>query len=159
VEPVYILGDFSLEPQPRGFALRALVTPKIGSWKQQGLPLYGQEMGYRKQFAATAGKTYAVQLQDWKGTVATVKVNGQEAGIIDIPPYALDITRLVKPGNNTIDVIVTGSLKNTLGPHHNKPRPGLVSPWMWRNVNSYPSGSEYDVYDYGLLSEYVISER
>lgn len=159
IEPVYILGSFGLVPQPHGFALQAPAAMRLGSWKQQGMPLYGQEVAYSKQFKAVKGKSYQVQLNSWKGTVAAVKVNGHEAGIIDIPPYALDITPYVKSGGNTVTVIVTGSLKNTLGPHHNKPAPGIVSPWMWRGVKSYPPGSDYDVYDYGLLSDYSICEK
>ncbi len=156
VEPVYILGNFSLQAQAQGFSLQPASAPRLGSWKGQGMQLYGQEMAYRKTFQADKGQ-YQVQLHDWKGTVAAVKVNGREAGIIDIPPYTLDISPYVHAGNNTVEVIVTGSLKNTLGPHHNKPRPGLVSPWHWRNVKEHPAGDAYDVYDYGLLTDFSIN--
>lgn len=156
IEPVYILGNFSLRAEQQGWSLQAPASPQLGSWKEQGMPLYGQEMAYRKEFSANGGNGYCVKLDNWKGTVAAVKVNGKEAGIIDIPPYTLDISDQVKPGNNTVEVVVTGSLKNTLGPHHNSPNPGLVSPWLWRNVKGHPSGNAYDLYDYGLLSDFSI---
>jgi hypothetical protein len=156
IEPVYVLGNFSLRSEQQGFSIQAPAALQPGSWKEQGMPLYGHEVAYRKQFSAKPGAGYQVKLEKWKGTVAAVKVNGKDAGIIDIPPYTLDISSYVKPGNNTVEVMVTGSLKNTLGPHHNTPRPGLVSPWLWRNVKSYPSGRSYDVYDYGLLTDFSI---
>jgi len=53
-------------------------------------------------------------------------------------------------------VNVIGSLKNLLGPHHNNPKPGFVSPWIWRNVKSYPSGKEYQILDYGLFEEFKL---
>jgi len=156
IEPVYILGDFSLRSEAKGWSLQAPAPLHFGSWKEQGLPLYGHEVAYRKTFSVNDHKGYCVKLDSWKGTVAAVKVNGKNAGIIDIPPYTLDISDQLKSGDNTVEVVVTGSLKNTLGPHHNSPVPGLVSPWHWRNVKNYPAGKAYDCYDYGLLSDFSI---
>jgi hypothetical protein len=53
-------------------------------------------------------------------------------------------------------VEVTGSLKNLLGPHHNSPKPGMVGPGHWWNIKSYPPGSAYDTYDYGLMSDFEL---
>lgn len=156
IEPVYILGNFSLRSEAKGWSLQAPVPLHFGSWKEQGLPLYGHDVAYRKTFSVNNNNGYCVKLDSWKGTVAAVKVNGKNAGIIDIPPYTLDISNQLKSGDNTVEVVVTGSLKNTLGPHHNSPVPGLVSPWHWRNVKNYPAGSAYDCYDYGLLSDFTI---
>ncbi len=44
-------------------------------------------------------------------------------------------------------------------PFHNKPKPGLVSPWHFRNVRKYPPGKEYDLYDYGLMEDYQLVEK
>ncbi len=91
--------------------------------------------------------------------MCAVTVNGQVTGIIAYPPYQLDITTSLKDGDNTVEVAVVGSLKNLLGPFHNKPKPGLVSPWHFRFVKKYPPGKEYDVYDYGLMEDYRLVER
>jgi hypothetical protein len=45
---------------------------------------------------------------------AEVRVNGQPAGIKVSPPWTLDITKLAKPGENRIEVLVC----NTLGNHY-----------------------------------------
>ncbi len=55
-----------------------------------------------------------------------------------------------------IDVKVIGSLKNLLGPHFNNPAPGLVGPWHFRNVKSYPGGKDYQLLDYGMMEDFQL---
>jgi len=57
---------------------------------------------------------------------------------------------------NNVEVKVTGSLKNLLGPHFNNPEPGLVGPWHFRNVKTYPAGKDYQMIDYGLIEEFQL---
>ncbi len=47
--------------------------------------------------------------------IVDVTVNGQSAGRLLFMPYELDITEFVKPGENTVEVAVTGSMANTYG--------------------------------------------
>ena len=47
-------------------------------------------------------------------------VNGKQAGYIAHAPWQCNVTKWIKRGNNTIEVVVIGTLKNTLGPHHGK---------------------------------------
>jgi hypothetical protein len=47
--------------------------------------------------------------------IADVKVNGKDAGRLMFLPYELDITELTQPGENTVEVSVTGSMANTYG--------------------------------------------
>jgi len=86
-----------------------------------------------------------------------VFVNSKKAGVTAFPPYRLNITRFVSPGKNTVELKVTGSLRNLLGPHHNTPPEGISSPWSWRNVKEYPSGKDYKFYDYGLMKDFVLT--
>ena len=161
LEPVYLLGNFSLTSASQGWTVAAPVPLQTGNWKDQGLPMYSQKVSYDKKInlRKKADKQYWVQLRKWEGTVCAVTVNGQAAGIIAYPPYQLDITKSLKDGANAIEVVVVGSLKNLLGPHHNKPKPGLVSPWHYRNVRNYPSGKDYDLYEYGLMEDYELIEK
>ena len=158
IEPVYIIGNFSVKPVEKGFVIEPPVLAyTTGSWKSQGLPFYSWGMTYSKEFniEKTDGK-WEVGLGKWNGTVAEVSVNGQAAAIIAFPPYRTDISGLIRPGKNKIDVKVIGSLKNLLGPHHNNPKPGFVSPWTWRNVKSYPPGADYQMVDYGLMEDFAL---
>jgi hypothetical protein len=158
IEPVYILGDFSVEPVTKGFIVKAPLSKlSTGSWLNQGLPFYSWGITYSKEFTINKpeGK-YVVALGEWKGTVAEVTVNGQPAGLIAFPPYRTDLTGFIKQGINKIDIKVIGSLKNLLGPHHKNPVQGLASPGMWRNVKNYPAGKDYRMYDYGLMGDFIL---
>jgi hypothetical protein len=157
IAPVYILGDFNLASAEKGFKIVSPRPLQFGSWKSQGLPLYGGKIVYKKEFNCTdPQKQFMVQLHNWKGTVVNVKVNNQDAGIIISEPSTLDISKFLKKGKNTIDVEVVGSFKNLLGPHHKSPKPGLADPWKWKNIDTYPPGKDYDTYDYGLMEDFEI---
>jgi hypothetical protein len=91
------------------------------------------------------------------GTIAEITVNGHSGPLIAFPPYVADITGLIRQGKNKIDIKVIGSLRNLLGPHHNDPQPGFVSPWTWRNIKTYPKGADYKMVDYGLYEDFTLS--
>ena len=160
LEAVFILGNFTVQPADKGFVINA-PTPAFsaGSWKKLGWPFYNGAVTYAKTFSVTnpAG-LYRVSLGDWTGTVAAVFVNGQQAGIIGFEPYSVDVSKFIRQGANTVEVKVVGSNKNVLGPFHNNPRPGLVSPGNFRNVRYYPAGASYQQLDYGLMDDFRLEE-
>jgi hypothetical protein len=158
VEPVYLVGDFSIIPAEKGWIIKKPTGVfTMDSWKEQEMPFYSWGVTYSRDFnlEKTDGD-WAVKLNRWAGTVAEVLVNGTPADPIAFPPYTTDITGLVKPGMNKIEVKVIGSLRNLQGPHHSKPNPGFVTPWTWRNIDKYPSGKDYSFLDYGLFEEFEL---
>ncbi|HQG37431.1 MAG TPA: glycosyl hydrolase [Bacteroidales bacterium] len=161
IEPVYIVGDFSVEPAEKGW----IITPPAkaltkGTWLNQGLPFYSWGITYSKDFEVdTVSGKYYLKVSDWKGTVSEVFVNGKKAGVIAFPPYEADVTAFISSGVNKVDLRITGSLRNLEGPHHNNPPAGISSPWSWRNVKSYPSGKNYKLYDYGLFGDFTLLNR
>ena len=158
VEPVYLTGDFSVKPAGKGWIVEAPVKSlTTGSWKEQGMPFYSQGVIYIREFNIEKPEgRYFVGLNNWKGTIAEIMVNDQPANPVAFPPYRSEITSLIKPGPNKIEVKVIGSLKNLLGPHHNNPAAGFASPGNWRNVKSYPAGKDYQMLDYGLYDEFTL---
>jgi hypothetical protein len=160
IEPVYILGNFTVQPVAKGWVLKPLPEEFfVGSWRNQGWAFYSRQVSYRKTFEiGEVGKYYRVRLGDWSGTVAEVSVNGKSADIVGFEPYSVDVSGLIRQGDNIVEVIVTGSNKNLLGPFHNKPAPGLVSPWHFRNVKNYPPGNDYQQLDYGLMNDILLEE-
>jgi hypothetical protein len=159
VEPVYIVGDFSVKPASKGWVIEAPVAKLTTlSWLDQGQPFYSWGMTYSREFnIENSSGIWQVGLGKWNGTVAEVYVNGKKAPVIAFPPYVSDVTGLITTGVNKIEVTVIGSLKNLLGPHHNNVRPGLASPWSWRNVKNYPAGSDYDMISYGLYESFTLN--
>jgi hypothetical protein len=158
LEPVYVVGDFGVRPQPRGFKLVSAQTLKLGSWKQQDLPFYADWVSYGKTYRIEqrAGR-YKVRLGRWHGILAEVRVNGQRAGFIAWQPYEADITDALRPGENRIEVLVCGSPKNLFGPHHGKITPGLASPWSFRSApDEMPPGTAYHQLDYGLMEDWQL---
>jgi hypothetical protein len=156
--PVFITGNFSLESENRGWSIVPSRDLQIGSWKQQGYPFYSGSVAYRKQMnLQQVPEKVIVQVDDWKGTAAEVIVNGQHAGFIGWQPYQVDITDNVTTGTNEVELRVYGSLKNILGPHHLVRRRGIVTPWSFKYApEQQPSGSDYDLLDYGLMRDFRI---
>lgn len=160
IEPVYLLGNFSLKSASRGW----IVTPppagyRTGSWKDQGMPFYPDRISYTKEFeVAGENSNYILKMGKWNGTITEVNVNGKAAGVIAYPPYILDISDNIRPGRNIIEVKVIGSNKNLLGPFHTDAKPGMAAPAYWRNVAAYPSGDKYKMIDYGLMDDFYLFE-
>ena len=135
---------------------------KMGSWTDQGMPFYGEKIEYSKKYQLSASdlkkQKVFVRLGNWSGVVAEVQVNGKKVGLIGFEPFELDVRKYLRPGVNEVSVIVCGSLKNTLGPHHNNPVLGRAWPGAFQQgaKDGRPAGSMYHVVGYGLHDEFVL---
>jgi len=159
IEPAYLLGDFMLKPVEHGFVLVADEQLKFGPWNSQGHPFYADGISYSQDFDIEQLKgTYKIGLRKWYGSVAEVFVNGKSGGYIYHQPWECDVTQLIKAGKNTVEVVVTGSLKNTLGPHHGKPDLCSAWPGMFHNApkDNQPAGDQYDTIGYGLFEPFEL---
>jgi hypothetical protein len=63
--------------------------------------------------AKTGGKRLFLDL-GWVEVIAEVKLNGKEIGNVWKPPYRLDITDVVRPGRNELEIRVTNQWTNRL---------------------------------------------
>jgi hypothetical protein len=159
LESAYLLGDFAVDPAASGFVVSAERPIALGAWNTQGHAFYSQGVAYTERFAvAKPSGMYRVRLGRWLGSVATVTVNGTPAGEIFSSPWALDVTKLVRPGTNDIEVTVTGTLKNTLGPHHGSPPLGSAWPSMFQKAPDPgpPAGTSYSTVGYGLFEPFAL---
>jgi hypothetical protein len=162
IEPVYVLGDFSLKAQKTGFSLIPSVLPALGPWNQQGMNMYYDKVSYSHSFiiASVLGR-YILSLGKWDGACVEIVINNQKAGIIAFPPYNLDITSLVKQGENSVHVIVNGTLRNILGPHHQASK-GSAWPGMFQTIENGRSlaGDSYITLPYGLYEDFsIVNEK
>jgi len=158
LEAAYIIGDFAVRPTQRGFAIAPAQPLGLGPWNEQGHRLYGHRVAYRQKFSVAEKKgRYAVELPAWYGSVARVKVNGKDAGHIGWQPWTCDVTDHIVPGANEIEVVVYGTLRNTLGPSHH-PALGTAWPGMWDNQpeSGPPAGDKYTSVGYGLFKPFVL---
>ena len=160
IMPVYLLGDFSLEPTEKGFKICPPRPITTGSWTDNGFPFYSNSMSYEQSFIVedqpdTATITYTLEA-DWKGTVAEVLINNKPGGTWAWGEQ-YDVTQYIEPGKNTITLIVTGSLKNTLGFHHKELERWIDGPFS-RNIapTNQPPGTDYKFMDYGLFGELTL---
>jgi len=131
-------------------------------WNGQGCPFYGHSVGYSASFEWTKGGAQClVRLGRWEGSLARVIVNGQDCGAIYRPPYECDVTSALKDGENTITVIVVGTLKNTLGPHHAGVMRGAAWPHAFAQgpTEGPPPGARYDTIGYGLFEPFKLIRR
>ncbi len=163
LEPAYVLGAFKLKSTNSGFVIVGHSEPalKLGSWKKQGRPFYAAGVSYSRNFdvADTSGR-YIVELPKWYGSVAKIKVNTAHAGYIAYQPWRCDVTDLIKSGTNTVEVVIIGTLKNTLGPHHAGVVVGTAGPRDFRKapVTGPPPGKKYHTIDYGLFKPFVLKQ-
>ena len=163
LESAYVLGAFTLKGTDSGFVIAGGSEPamKLGSWKEQGRPFYAAGVCYKQAFNVTqpAGR-YVVELEKWYGSVTEIIVNGKSAGYIAYKPWQCDVTDLIKPGGNTVEVVVIGTLKNTLGPHHAGTGLGSAWPGMFQQgpETGPPAGKDYHTVDYGLFEPFVLKQ-
>ena len=165
LEPAYVLGNFNVRVAPTGFTIvpaEPLTFDMDRGWNAQGHPFYSSGVAYEEEFdlPEPAG-AYFVELDDWHGSVAKVIVNGQFAGYIGWRPWECNVTSLVQSGRNRIEVIIIGTLRNTLGPFHAGPPQGIVTPHMFNQApaGGQPAGSEYSTIRYGLFRPFSLNHR
>jgi hypothetical protein len=88
---------------------------ELGDWSKAGaLECYSGGAWYRRTVTLTPQQARGEVALDLGKVVATaeVRVNGRLAGIRVAPPWRVDISRQVKPGENRIEVLVFNTLAN-----------------------------------------------
>ena len=157
IEAVHLLGSFRLKPAEKGFVITAETPLTWGSWRAQGMPLYGHRVAYDSAFEYDGSGRVFLKMPAWHGVVARVDVNGKAVGHCFGPRDRIELTGL-NPGRNTVSVVVYGSLRNTLGPHLRNDTVGVTGPGSWEAApqEGPPPGTEYFGMDYGLEEPYTL---
>ena len=86
----------------------------LGDWSEQGLRSYSGVGVYRRSFVLPRDYAENKLVLDL-GRVdasASVRVNGKSAGIRGWAPYRFDITSVVRPGTNEVEITVANTLAN-----------------------------------------------
>ncbi len=137
VESVYLAGNFSVrhigreEQLLRGaerfhgrFELGAPMTGAVvdaADLVRAGMPFFAGKVTLAREIDLTADEAESIRYLRFAAVGANsyrVWINGEEAGFRFRGPYALRIDSFLRAGMNRIEVELTTSLRNLLGPHH-----------------------------------------
>lgn len=123
LEAVYLTGSFSVAQAEGRWSIGQPAPLALGSWKTQGYPFYGYAALYENSvWIDDATKRYAVRLKGWGGTVASLTVNGAEAGLFGVGlGEEIEIGPYVREGENEISITGMRQLPQPAGA---VPRPG-----------------------------------
>ncbi len=120
-------GSFAGDGIPEPVQMRCVKgTAQLGDWCNFGLSSYSGLGHYQQKFVISlppAGREWMLDLGAVAGT-ANVRVNGQDAGTLLCPPWRLNISHLVKSGENELAITVA----NTLANHYSA---GIPTPYVY----------------------------
>lgn len=134
IEAVYLVGTFGIET-PGAFeelprrAMRyagsfTIAEPPssvvLGDLTRQGLPFFNGTVTLRQDIQLDDDMTegYKLQLRDVQANVVELRVNGESVREWLWQPYEASLQGYLRPGANTVELTLTGNLRNLLGPHH-----------------------------------------
>jgi hypothetical protein len=119
--PVEISGPWQVSFPPNLGAPAEVTLPELNSLHQHsdpGVKYFSGTATYRKQITipsgATSGDDRLYLDLGWVHVVAQVRVNGHDLGLLWKPPFCVDVTHAVRPGENKLEVLVTNQWVNRL---------------------------------------------
>jgi hypothetical protein len=114
-----VSGSWQVSFDPRWGGPGAVEFPALVSWptrSESGIKHYSGTAVYRKSFdlpAAASPRTKRLFLDLGQvRELAEVKVNGKSCGIVWAPPFRVDVTDVVKPTGNTLEIEVVNFWPN-----------------------------------------------
>ncbi|WP_158630002.1 glycosyl hydrolase [Cohnella sp. AR92] len=146
LESVYLLGDFGVRSDTSFTEGERAVVFTEGPFQLTETPEFVESGDLVRQgFPFFAGKIRLAQtlkLESWArnpsrfewglppdAVVGKLFVNGQEIRTFVWEPYETDLTSYLQEGENLIELELSGSCRNLLGPHHHiKGEPNKVGP-------------------------------
>jgi hypothetical protein len=133
-EYAWIAGDFMIESDEALPHLSPCRGVKCGPWEKQGYPYFSGTAAYAADIllpGEVSGKRIFLDAGN-PGNLIEVEINGQSAGVRAWPPYRLEITGLIRPGQDNLIVLkVTNTARNLLeGPDRERPSGLLDQVWI-----------------------------
>jgi hypothetical protein len=138
-------GPWTLSFPPQKGAPASVTVDHLGSWSasaEPGIRYFSGTGTYTRSLEAAAGwavpgrRTW-VDLGDVKN-LAEVLVNGQSLGIVWHPPYRVDLTDVLRPGANTLEVRVTNAWVNRM---IGDEQPGAAVKYTFADIKPYHANS------------------
>jgi hypothetical protein len=121
IPAIEITGPWEVSFPPNWGAPDRLTFENLISWTEHvdpGVKYYSGTATYRKNIKVLPellGKNRRLCLDLGSVRVmAQVKLNGEDLGILWTPPYRADITAVVRPGENALEIVVANVWANRL---------------------------------------------
>jgi len=156
VEECYIVGDFAVDRKTMQITRETHVI-RPGDWCDQGYPFYAGSLIYRQRVRLDPkpGEQHRLRIGAHFAACVAVRVNGRLASVRGWHPYDVDVTRLLRRGENAVELEFCGSPRNLLGPNH------LTDRWLpWTGPGSFIDldhwTDEYNLQPYGLFGKVSI---
>ncbi len=113
IENIYLYGEFSLD---EGYALCEKKLPTaMNGIEKQGYPFFKGKVVYVGKYTYSGeGRTLLTLNGDY--LVAHIAANGKSVEVV--MDTTVDVTDLLKKGENHLEITIHTSLRNLLGPHH-----------------------------------------
>ena len=153
LEPIYVMGRFTVRQRPMAQSEVLGEVPasvKLGDLTSQGFPFYAGSVKLTRKVNVESMHKSAILKIRHRSTLAVVYVNGVEAGKAIGSVDSIDVSRLIRPGENTVEVLLIGHLGNALGPLHRRDAGVCVGPEHYYVVNENWT-DDYVLKPFGLL--------
>jgi hypothetical protein len=121
--PVDLSAEWTVAFPPKLGAPASITLPRLMNLSEHetpGVKYFSGTMTYTREvdlpealFTPPADRVLTLDLGTVKN-VAEVRINGKELPLMWLPPFAADVTSLVKPGKNTLEVKITNLWVNRL---------------------------------------------
>ena len=151
LESIYLVGNFGVAAgegkfegsttgqvfyrYPPQFKLVELpVMVKCTDLTPQGLPFFAGRVRLSMNLHLDSIPTEAaIVLEDLRAALAHVLINGEAAGFTAWQPFRVDLGNRLKAGENRLEIELVSTLRNLLGPHHQRGGdPEAVGPESFR---------------------------
>lgn len=117
-----ISGEWTVNFDPKWGGPKSVEFPELIDWTQhenKGIKYYGGTAVYKKSFnidfEPKSGEKYFLSLGSVKDVgIAELKINGVDKGIVWTPPFRVEISDELKPGENRMEIKVVNSWYNRI---------------------------------------------
>ncbi|MBA7519290.1 hypothetical protein ES705_11368 [subsurface metagenome] len=135
LESIYLIGDFEVEGKfkkekdiiwGKEFKIKGVRSPQSIKSKDlvtDGYPFYAGSFLFSQRFRIkefSENNKIFLKFENFNAIVAKVNINKKEVCLVFLPPYQIEVTKFLKKGENLLEIEVTNSLRNLLGPHHHQ---------------------------------------
>ncbi|MBO5667779.1 MAG: hypothetical protein J6S43_01505 [Lentisphaeria bacterium] len=137
IESIYLAGNFSVRHNGKSILLERNAMRLQGSFSlgaplycdrincqdllNNGMPFFAGKITLKNMFTLTPDEVDKINFFSCKLQGANslkLRLNGQDCGGAFWEPFALNVRGKLQPGINVIEMELTFSLRNMLGPHH-----------------------------------------